>query len=66
MSATVCETCGQPCDEIDIVWKQTARQTMSSPAEYEPVGCTACVRTDYDEAYERAAARYDGTGKDWR
>jgi hypothetical protein len=21
---------------------------------------------DYDEAYERAAARYDGEGKDWR
>lgn len=24
------------------------------------------VMDDWDEAYERAAARYDGSGKDWR
>jgi len=61
-----CEKCGELCEDRDIVWRQVCRQTLSSPAEHEPVGCVSCVGEDYDEAYERAAAKYDGTGKDWR
>ena len=44
---------------------QTCKQTHSSPAEYER-WCRHCIPEDRDEAYERAAARYDGEGKDWR
>jgi len=49
----------------------TARQTCSSPAEHEAIGpvcgdCHEAMTTERDEAYERAAARYDGTGRDWR
>jgi hypothetical protein len=63
---TTCEKCGQPCEEKDLLWREVRRQTLSSPAEYDPVGCTFCVGELYDEAYERAAAKYDGTGRDWR
>jgi hypothetical protein len=64
---TICERCGEPCEDREIVWRQVSRQTMSSPAEHEPIGCTSCLGgEDYDEAYERAAAKYDGEGKDWR
>lgn len=31
-----------------------------------PVSCLADLFEDRDEAYERAAARYDGQGRDWR
>ena len=42
---------------------------MSSPAEYDQIGCASCLGgEDYDEAYERAAAKYIGDigEKDWR
>jgi hypothetical protein len=62
-----CEQCGEPCTESELVWRLVCRQTMSSPAEHEPIGCAHCLGgEDYDEAYERAAAKYDGEGKDWR
>jgi hypothetical protein len=59
-----CDKCGSFSYELAPV--QVCKQTMSSPAEYEG-WCRICAgpcRDDDD--YERAAARYDGTGKDWR
>ena len=46
---------------------RVCKQTHWSPAEYER-WCRACARVDddRDEDYERAAANYDGSGKDWR
>lgn len=67
---TTCEHCHRLCLDEDIRWRQTARETMSSPAEHEQVGCVSCVGLvrDDDEDYERAAAKYDGANgeKDWR
>jgi hypothetical protein len=65
---TICEKCGAECIQAELVWKQTARQTMSSPAEHDNVGCVHCLPEGYDEAYEQAAAKYTGENgeKDWR
>jgi hypothetical protein len=54
-------------DDIISVWVQTSKQTHWSPAEYDEVDIhSRCENNDRDEAYEGAAARYDGEGKDWR
>lgn len=62
-----CDKCHRDTDE-PIHTVQTARATMSSPAEYE-FWCERCLGPQYDAddvAYARAAARYDGEGRDWR
>jgi hypothetical protein len=60
-----CDHCDHlvPVSRLQAV--QVCRATMSSPAEYEQ-WCQDCIGPERDEAYERAAARYDGEGKDWR
>lgn len=61
-----CDKCHKPAAPLNDV--QVCRQTHSSPAEYE-LWCDACIGPQYDAddlAYERAAASYDGDGKDWR
>jgi hypothetical protein len=58
-----CDKCGSFSYELAPV--QVCKQTHSSPAEYEG-WCRSCMGEDYDEDYERAAATYDGEGKDWR
>jgi len=64
-----CAVCGKPIADEDLVTQTVleARQTHWSPAEYIDVTLhQQCADYDCDEAYERAAARYDGEGKDWR
>lgn len=63
-----CDNCGKrtSAKQMDVVC--VSDRTWDSPAEYE-VYCRrpSCdVNGERDEAYERAAARYDGEGKDWR
>ena len=68
----ICHCCRKPVKDRDVQWAEryVSRATMLSPAEYEDVPlcqqCYAFSREERDEAYERAAARYDGEGKDWR
>lgn len=67
----LCAYCTKPIRKADLVWRtqQTARQTHSSPAEYDMVPLhEACAEGDEraEDPHERAAARYDGDGKDWR
>lgn len=51
--------------EVEVL---ACRQTHWSPDEYDAVLiCQSCMDgEERDEDYERAAARYDGEGKDWR
>lgn len=69
-----CEHCHATLDTDEPLRYGTrlvSRQTHWSPAEYDEVGplCADCWTEgtrERDDAYERAAARYDGEGKDWR
>ena len=66
-----CEKCGLAIAADDLVVVQVLAATRYSPAESEAyhADCLpydARNDPDYDEVYERAAARYDGKGKDWR
>ena len=49
-------------------YQPTYRASREKLAPIYPGRCAAIpeVEKPRDEAYERAAARYDGTGKDWR
>lgn len=62
-----CSNCGSQQDVV-VVPVLERRATMSSPAEYaDTLICESCLESpEPDEAYERAAAQYDGEGKDWR
>lgn len=69
-----CATCRAAIDADEPArygWRLVSRQTHWSPAEYDEVGplcadCRSAGTEERDDAYERAAARYDGKGKDWR
>lgn len=58
MNRDTCDGCGRLFHLNDLYprWKLTARQTFSSPAEYDDVLiCEACLSADErDEDYERA------------
>lgn len=62
-----CANCGGR-EGVVIVPVLERRATYSSPAEYADVLiCSACLESPApDDAYERAAAGYDGEGRDWR
>lgn len=62
-----CDHCGRRELAQRLTAVLTTRATFSAPAEYEE-WCPRCapVEQERDEDYERMAARYDGTGKDWR
>lgn len=70
----VCHSCRRPILKRDLVWGAVnyQRPTMHSPAEWDEVplhrACLAQSEPERDEAYERAAAKYDGANgeKDWR
>jgi hypothetical protein len=70
MSPDICSVCGKPIDPEDLVVRpvMVARQTHWEPEEFIDVTLhQQCAdEPERDEAYERAAARYDGEGKDWR
>jgi hypothetical protein len=70
MAWSFCDKCGKRTGET-VLWQvRTANATHSSPAEYEwrclRPGCAPAE--ERDEAYERAANRYDGANgeRDWR
>lgn len=60
-----CDRCGRRalvCRLQDVL---VSRRTHWEPAEYAQ-WCERCVGPERDPDYERAAARYDGEGRDWR
>jgi hypothetical protein len=71
MAYSYCDRCGKRTAETVLWHVQILSASHTSPAEYEwrclrPSCAPPTDRSDMDEAYERAAARYDGEGKDWR
>jgi hypothetical protein len=63
-----CDKCGKRTSERHMWVACVAGASHDSPAEYERY-CrrpSCAPKPERDEAYERAAARYDGDGPDWR
>lgn len=66
MTRDYCGKCAGYVPTRDLAPVLVGKQTHSSPAEYEE-WCARCRGwEDRDEVYERAAAKYDGEGRDWR
>jgi hypothetical protein len=67
MAWVYCDKCGKRTSDKQIQVVCVSDRSHWSPAEYEQ-WCFRCAAPaeDRDEAYERAAASYDGDGPDWR
>jgi hypothetical protein len=63
-----CDHCGKRTSSREMWDKQVCRASHSGPAEYERYCLRPSCRPEpeRDDVYERAAARYDGSGRDWR